>query len=40
MGNRSKLETLKKRPRRLTDWMAESGLLSPESGAETKAKKG
>jgi acetyl esterase/lipase len=31
MGNRSKLETLKKWPQRLSDWMADSGILSPPS---------
>jgi acetyl esterase/lipase len=40
MGNRSKLETLKKWPERLADWMADSGILSPEPPAEAKAKKG
>jgi acetyl esterase/lipase len=40
MGNRSKLETLKKWPQRLADWMADSGLLSPEPPGEAKAKRG
>jgi acetyl esterase/lipase len=39
MGNRSKLETLKKWPQRLADWMADSGILSPEPPGEVKAKK-
>jgi acetyl esterase/lipase len=38
MGNRSKLETLKKWPQRLADWMADSGFLSPEPPPEGKAK--
>jgi len=40
MGNRSKLETLKKWPQRLADWMADSGILSPELRGEVKAQKG
>ena len=34
MGNRSKLETLKKWPQRLADWMADNGLLAPSKPPE------
>ena len=38
MGTRSKLATLKSWPQRLTDWMADSGLLEPSKRAEEPSK--
>ncbi len=36
MGNRSKLETLKNWPKRLSDWMADSGYLEPAKPSPAK----
>ena len=36
MGNRSKLESLKKWPERLADWMNDSGILAPPQQAKDR----
>jgi len=39
MGNRSQLESLKKWPERLADWMADNDILDPAKRAKEPARK-